>query len=223
MHCGVQLPSGTAKCPLCATVFPVAAAPHNVTPAVLPPKRKLRREGVLFIITVYLLLVAGISLGIDLYMHGKPTWSGYVAGGLLLCYMGSIFPLWVRKANPLLYILAESGAVALYLFCLERTLEGGWYLPFALPLTALLCLFAMTLTAFARRFPAQGIMLTSGGWFATGLCAVLAECLALSAFGGTALVWSPWVGLGCALMSVWFLLVARCVPLQEWLVKRLFV
>ena len=135
INCGVKLEGGADKCPLCNTVVPIPAPheeekmyPSNKFPKLLPKSKAL--SGSLVIILFIPLILTFFS---DIHDNRKLDWFGFVAGALLLCYILIALPIWFRKPNPVIFIPCDFLAIILYVLYIDLELQGGWFLPFALP------------------------------------------------------------------------------------------
>ena len=135
INCGVKLEGGADKCPLCNTVVPIPAPheeekmyPSNKFPKLLPKSKAL--SGSLVIILFIPLILTFFS---DIHDNRKLDWFGFVAGALLLCYILIALPIWFRKPSPVIFIPCDFLAIILYVLYIDLELQGGWFLPFALP------------------------------------------------------------------------------------------
>ena len=154
VNCGVELQKGAERCPLCG--LKVYHPELSEVPEAKPYPRygdapeKVRRGGLLFVITMLLIIPVLICFLTDLKMNGGVTWSGFVAGGLLICYVSICLPLWFRKRNIVIFFpIAAACALSVALYICLKT-GGHWFLPFAFPVTMLmgaLLLAALALTA----------------------------------------------------------------------------
>lgn len=223
IHCGVKMEDGMRKCPLCGTALPCDPSAGKENAALGEKKKSLSRESLFWIVTAVALLVTAIILSIDLSMNAELTWAGYVSGGLLLCYIAVLVPLWPSKSSTLVKVAAEYGTVALYLFCLDYTLGEGWFFPVVLPVIILSCAVTLLVTWLAARHPTWRLAIAGGTCLAVGGQMVLLEALRRSMLGQPGLGWSPWVLLGCTVVGGWLLVVALCPSLKEKLVKRMFI
>lgn len=223
VKCGVQMDDGTIKCPLCGTLHTFISGEPIAAAETAEPKPRLSRDGVFIIITAASLLLIATALAIDLTVNRHLTWAGYIAGGVLLLYMVTAFPLWLRNADKLVIVAAEYAATALYLLALEQTIGGGWYLPVGLPIVLFMCLLTLTLMLIWRRHPSRGLAIAGLAWISLGLTALVLELLINRFIGAEVAVWSPWVLLGCAVVGGALLVIAFCEPLRERIIKRMFI
>ena len=105
IKCGVELADSERVCPLCGTrVFhpdlPCGQGEPPYPPADHPRHEEVSRIGVLFVISVCMLLPAVITVLCDWRINGTIVWSGFAVGGLLLLYILAVLPLWFKRPNP---------------------------------------------------------------------------------------------------------------------------
>lgn len=153
--CGAHLSDDAAKCPLCLTPAPVFSEKEKKSfyPATRPRVKEDFR-GLLFFFTLLLFTAGGICFALDLILGGGITFSGYVLTGLLAFYAAFLLPRWWRRPNPVIFFPVTCLFILLILFYIDLTLDGGWFLTFALPTLGgvFLCLeAAVTLTYYLRR------------------------------------------------------------------------
>ena len=102
IKCGVELADSERVCPLCGTrVFhpdlPCGQGEPPYPPADHPRHEEVSRIGVLFVISVCMLLPAVITVLCDWRINGTIVWSGFAVGGLLLLYIRMLFYVGKRK------------------------------------------------------------------------------------------------------------------------------
>ena len=99
IKCGVELADSERVCPLCGTrVFhpdlPCGQGEPPYPPDEHPRHEEVSRIGVMFVVSVCMLLPAVISVLCDWRLSGGIVWSGYVVGGLVLLYTTVVLP-WI--------------------------------------------------------------------------------------------------------------------------------
>ena len=109
IKCGVELADSERVCPLCGTrVFhpdlPCGQGEPPYPPADHPRHEEVSRIGVLFVISVCMLLPAVITVLCDWRINGTIVWSGFAVGGLLLLYILAVLPLWFKRPNPVIFV-----------------------------------------------------------------------------------------------------------------------
>ena len=92
IKCGVELADSERVCPLCGTrVFhpdlPCGQGEPPYPPDEHPRHEEVSRIGVMFVVSVCMLLPAVISVLCDWRINGHITWSGFAVGGLVLLYI----------------------------------------------------------------------------------------------------------------------------------------
>lgn len=229
VKCGVELADSENKCPLCGTpvYHPELARPAADKP--YPPDRRsveeeVNRSGVLFIITVLFSLPLTITLLCDWRINSALTWSGYVAGAILLCYIIVVLPMWFKNPNPVIFVPVDFAAIAAYLLYIDFAVDGHWFLSFALPVTggcALIVTAVVTLCRYVRRgylYIFGGAMLLTGGFM------MLVEFLLNSTFHvHEVFFWSFYPLAVFTILGAMLIVIAICRPLRESLHKKFFL
>ena len=186
INCGVKLAASEKKCPLCGTVpyhpdlpresgeplYPVDQYPAEVV------KPKVVQGAMLF----FFLLPMVITLLVDLQVDGQVTWSGYVIGALILCYLFFLLPAWFRKPNPVIFVPCDFAAVILYLLYIDLTLEGNWFLSFAFPVAGGIGLIVTAVVTLLRYIRRGRLYILGGAVMALGACMLLIEFLLVVTF-----------------------------------------
>ena len=181
INCGVQLADSEKACPLCGTVpyHPQISRPEGepLYPAGRKPKHQVRSRAAQIVATALFLLPVLVTLQVDLLVDRTVSWSGYVAGALMLAYLVMVVPTWFRRPNPVILLPCDVLGVVLYLFYINHTVGGHWFWTFALPVTAFFGLVStavVTLTKYVRR----GLLyIFGGGFLLTGLFMPVMETL----------------------------------------------
>ena len=127
-------------CPLCGTrVFhpdlPCGQGEPPYPPDEHPHHEEVSRIGVMFVVSVCMLLPAVISVLCDWRINGHITWSGFAVGGLVLLYILAALPMWFKQPDPVIFVPVDFAAIALFLLYVNYATGGHWYLSFALPVT----------------------------------------------------------------------------------------
>ncbi len=180
-NCGVSLSDSERTCPLCGTRafhpdiprpsgepgYPVNQYPARAPRSLLPQA----------ILTVAFLLPLIVVFLCDLQFNDHITWSGYVMGGILLGYITLVLPLWFRKPNPVIFVPCSFAAAAVYLLYIDLTVQGGWFLPFAFPMTGGVCLIITAVVALVRYVKKGFLFIYGGASIALGGLLLLGEFL----------------------------------------------
>lgn len=228
IKCGVELADSEAKCPLCNThVFHpelTRMQSESLYPSEQFPPRQVRPWGLLVIITMLYLLPLLITVQCNLQLNRAITWSGYVAGGLLVTYVMMVLPFWFRSPNPVIFVPCDFAAIALFLLYINLHTGGHWYLSFALPVTAGLALIVTAVVTLTRYIHRGRLYIFSGATMATGLFTLLIELLMNITFSfPMTLSWSLYPMTSLVLLGITLLVVAISRPLRESLRKRMFI
>lgn len=181
VKCGVKLADTEKKCPLCNTVV---CHPdfENREERPLYPSNKMPKSSsgskalngaliILFLIPIIVCIVA------DLQMDWYFGWSGYVAGALILAYVAFALPFWFRKPNPVIFVPCNFAAIGLYLLYINLATGGNWFLSFALPVTAGLCLITTAVVTLLYYLRKGKLYIIGGALMALGAFMLLIEFL----------------------------------------------
>ena len=230
-RCGVELPKGAERCPLCA--LRVYHPDLQESPEAPPYPRRGEAEesvshgGMLFIVSFLFAIPLLVCLQIDLRMNGEVGWSGYVAFSLLAAYLIICLPLWFRRPNPVIFFpIAAAAALGLSLYVCLKT-GGRWFLPFAFPVGGALLLIVeamIVLLRYAVGEQRHRALYVIGGAFAAagGLC-VLIEFLLRVSFSIPMRWWSLYPLTALTLLGVMLIVIGACRPLRESLHKKFFI
>ena len=229
IKCGVELADSERVCPLCGTrVFhpdlPCGQGEPPYPPADHPRHEEVSRIGVLFVISVCMLLPAVITVLCDWRINGTIVWSGFAVGGLLLLYILAVLPLWFRRPNPVIFVPADFAAIGLYLLYINFATGGHWFLSFAFPVTGaigLLVSAAVALTYYLRGgyLYIYGGMLILGG----GLAVLIEFLINLTFQIHETLFWSFYPMVAGVVLGLMLIVIAICKPLRESLHRKFFL
>ena len=228
IKCGVELADSEKSCPLCATeVFhPRLTRPEAepLYPQTIMPLPRWNPLGALFVITILFLLPILLCLLGDIRVHSGVTWSGYVAGGMVVFYTAFILPGWFRRPNPVIFTPVTFTSIGLYLLYINLFTGGTWFLSFAFPLVGGLAILFTALVALLHHVH-RGQLYTFGGFFiALGLFMLLAEFLLRFTFHRPGLLsWSLYPMTALVLLGLMLIVIALCRPLRESLARRFFL
>lgn len=228
IQCGVKLADSERQCPLCGTVafHPQIPQPQGepLYPANRKPVPQVNPLGARFVVTVIFLLPILITLLCDLQLTRRVTWSGYVAGALVMAYTILVLPGWFRRPNPVIFVPVGFTAVALYLLYIDLATGGGWFLSFAFPVTGGMMLISTAVVALTRYLRRGRLYIFGGAAIAAGAFMMLVEYLANLTFHvERAVFWSMYPLTVLALLGVVLLTVAVCRPLRESLEQKFFL
>lgn len=226
-NCGVKLADTEASCPLCGTrAHPdvVRQEGKPLYPGQSMPEARVSNWGVMLILTAIFLLPILICLECDLLVNDGITWSGYVIGALLTCYVIGVLPVWFRRPNPVIFVPCGFGAVSLYLLYLSVATGGNWFLSFAFPVVGFICL-VVTAAVTILRYVRKGALYVYGGAFAAmGLFMPLMGFLLNDTFFEPKFaVWSLHPMLAFLLLGGFLLFLAICRPARETMERKFFI
>lgn len=166
VNCGVKLADTEKTCPLCGTAAFHQDVQRPKAESLYPENRlpisPAHSRGGQIILTALFLLPLLICLQCNLLISGCITWSGYVAGALVLAYVVLVLPQWFRRKNPVVFCPVNFAAAAVYLWYICFTAKGKWFFSFALPVTGFLGLLSTAVAALLRYVP-RGRLYTIGG------------------------------------------------------------
>jgi hypothetical protein len=227
VKCGVQLEDTEKSCPLCGTrcyhpdIDRPAAEP--LYPQEQYPAPQVRSKGLVTILTWLFALPAFVTVLCDLRINYTVTWSGYVATSLAMVYIMLVLPFWFRKPNPVVFVPVGFAALAGFLFYLDMTIVGQWFLTFALPLVGALCVIFTALVTLLKYVKKGKLFIYGGCLIALGAVMPVMEMLMNYTFHRKFVAWSVYpfaalVGVGLYLI---FLGIYR--PAREIMERKFFI
>ena len=229
IKCGVELADSERVCPLCGTrVFhpdlPCGQGEPPYPPDEHPRHEEVSRIGVMFVVSVCMLLPAVISVLCDWRINGRITWSGFAVGGLVLLYILAALPMWFKRPDPVIFVPVDFVAVGLYLLYINFATGGHWFLSFAFPVTGaigLLVSAAVALTYYLRGgyLYIYGGMLILGG----GLAVLIEFLINLTFQIHETLFWSFYPMVAGIVLGLMLIVIAICKPLRESLRRKFFL
>lgn len=181
VKCGVQLADTERKCPLCNTVVChpdfVNVAERPLYPGNKMPKSSSGSKALNGAMIILLLIPLFVCFVADLRLDGRLEWFGYVAGALLLTYIVCALPMWFRKPNPVIFVPCDFVAIGAYLLYINLATGGTWFLSFALPVTAGLCLITCAVVTLMYYLRKGRLYILGGAFMALGAFMLLVEFL----------------------------------------------
>lgn len=232
VKCGVELEAGAKSCPLCKTpvLLPEKEA-ENADP-LFPPfsgsahydPNSVNRSGVMFVLTLLVLIPIVISLLCDVNLNYGVTWSSYVMGALILAYIIVLLPLWFRRPNPVIFTAVDFAAAGAYLLLIDLLTQGGWFLPVAFPIVGGCMLITVTVTALTYYLKRGYLFIFGGAFIAAGFFALLIEFLLNHTFAlHQTFVWAIYPLATCLIIGMGLIIIAICRPLRESLRRKFFI
>ncbi len=226
VKCGVRLPEGTARCPLCDTPVwdpegSASAAPTFSDRYPAPPKS--RRYPFLAFLTALLLAVSLSALIFCLRnLHGV-YWSGYVMLGCALVYFAVIFPFWFERREPLIFVPLGFLLTAGYLLYICLYTGGSWFLSFAFPVTMLACLLTTAAIALFRFGKRRRLLKIGALLVLIGCSTMLVELFQVISFGGRMFTWSLYPVCAFSLVGLFLILCGVIPPWRAYVERKLFL
>ena len=196
IKCGVELADSEKNCPLCGlkVYHPELEKPSNIEypyPKFERINEKVSRFGIMLILTAIFLLPLILTLICDLSINHSVTWSGYVIGGVVLLYVLTVLPRWFRNPNAVVFVPVDFATIALFVLYIALINNGGWFLPFALPVIAVFGLISTAVTTLIKYVPKGILYIIGGALIATGGTTVLIDHLVNIVFNtGRGIFWS---------------------------------
>mgnify|MGYP000112014457 CR=1 FL=1 len=229
VNCGVELADSEKRCPLCHVEVQNPKAPWEEPPErpyshhVNTIMKRIDRGYLATLVGLLLFIPCVVTVLLDILSGNGLTWSAYVIGAVGLVYVSVLMPFYFKKYHTLAFLSADFGAVALYLFLIERMSGGHWFLGLGLPLTAAagVCTIGLVFL-FARGF--SMILMKIGVIMITiGLFLVCVETLtSLYVHGAVRFAWSLYALIPCASLGAATLILERRKSLKESIRRRLF-
>lgn len=228
IKCGVELSEGQSICPICNTrvYHPDFDIPtgKDTYPKKDFKSEEFNKKGLLFAITVLLLIPIALTLILELSWAGKIDWSGYVAIGIVIFYVCAILPAWFKRPNPAIFVPAGfiSACVLLLYVCIMT--GGDWFLPFAMPVTLSLCLIITAASTLVFYIKKAILYIVGGTIIAIGLWTGLLEFLIRITFEvNTHFIWSLASMAVCFIFGMFLIVVEIVKPFKESLRKIFYV
>ncbi len=228
VKCGVELADSEKKCPLCNTEVICPGEQREITPSPYPPypgavSEGISKSGFLFVLTIIFLLPFLLCLICDFKINGELGWSGYASGAILLLYIIAVLPIWFKKPNPVIFVPIDFASIALFLFYLNYSTGGNWFLSFALPLVASIMLIITAVVALQRYTKGGELFIYGGACILFGAVSVLTEMLVCVTFSGHRMfVWSLYPLSALFIIGMMLIIIGICRPLRESLKRKLF-
>ena len=228
IKCGVRLADTEKSCPLCGTRcchpdIPAAKA-DPLYPRHIQPRSQVSPLGAMSALTILCLIPLVICLLCDLRINSRITWSGYVTGAIFLFYEIFLLPGWFRAPNPVIFVPCGFAAIALYLYYISAAVDGGWFWPFALPLTGGVCLIFTAVVTLVRYVKKGHLFIFGGAAIALGGMVLLAEYLLKLTFGVHAFIgWSLYPLAALVLLGGFLIYLGINPTAREVMERKLFI
>lgn len=228
IQCGVKLADTERVCPLCHTKvchpdFPPVPEEKSY-PAGRHPEVQPRSFLAPVMLTVLFLLPMIVVAQCDLLLNGRITWSGFVAGALMLLYVMLVLPAWFRRPNPVIFVPCTFGALGLYLLYIDLAIRGNWFVTFALPVTAGVGLIVTAVVTLIRYVKKGYLYIFGGACIALGALMLGVEFLLEMTFAiGRFVGWSLYPLTAMVLLGGFLIFLGINRPAREAMERKLFL
>ncbi len=228
INCGIELSPGQAICPICKTKVCHPDFPADQELATYPPRpfqsEAYNIRGLLFVVSVIWALLTVLPVGLEWMLFRHIAWSGYVSGGMALLYTVFLLPAWFKNPNPVIFAPCDFAAAGLFLLYINYAVDGGWFLSFALPVTAFLALIVTAFCALLRYLRRGRLYIIGGFLIALGVFSVYLEFFAYYTFDAVSFVfWSVFPMVAFVLLGLMLITVAIVKPFKESLRKIFYM
>jgi len=228
IKCGVELADTEKHCPLCGTIVfhPEIAQPaaKPLYPANQLPEEKGRSIIAHILLAAVFLLPMLITLQCDLLLNRRITWSGYVAGALIVAYTVFVLPGWFVKPNPVIFAPVSCAVISVYLLYICFATDGDWFLSFALPVMGFLTLLLTAVITLLRYTKRGEYYIFGGASILFGLFMPLLEYLVQITFRHTdRIVWSLYPLTVLIMLGGFLIFLAICRPAREMMERKFFI
>lgn len=228
VNCGVKLADTEQVCPLCGVTAYHPDIVRNKEDSLYPrhryPVQQPESKAAQVVVTTLFLLPILITLLCDLQINGAVSWSGFVAGALLVAYVILVLPFWFQNPNPVIFVPCSFAAVGLYLLYINWALDGDWFLSFAFPVTGTVGLIVTAVVTLLRYLRKGTLYIIGGAAIALGAFMPLMEFLINVTFGYTRFVaWSLYPLIALVLLGGMLIFLAINRPARETMERKFFL
>lgn len=226
VNCGVKLAETEKKCPLCNTEVCHPSFSQR-SDATLYPKNKMPKahagtKALSGAIIILFLIPVAVCFFADLQKNGGLDWFGFALGALAVLYVWLPLPFWFRNPNPVIFVPCGFAAVALYLLYVNAVTNGDWFLTFALPVTAGICLITTSVIALLRYLKKGRLYIFGGMLIAISALILLIEHLMSITFKIAFIGWSVYPLIVLMLFGGLLIYLAINRSARELLERKLF-
>lgn len=228
INCGVKLADTEERCPLCGTasVHPEQAGKgvEPLYPCHRHPAPQVHSKAAQIVVTTLLLIALLTTLFIDLQINGAVTWSGIVAGALMVGYIALVLPFWFRRVNPGIFVPGVFLTIAVYLMYINNVTGGSWFLGFGLPVTAYLGVLVTAVVLLVKYLRDRLLTILGGALIALALFMPLMEYLIFVNFQRPRFVaWSVYPLIALALLGAMLIFLAVNPRAREKMERKFFL
>ncbi len=227
VKCGAKLSEGQTLCPLCETrVYhpDIEIREENTYPKIPFESEEFNRKGLMFVLTMIFLVPLILPIILELSWRSEVTWSGIVAGGTIVFYVGFVLPYWFKKPNPVIFVPSTFALSIGFLLLICYITGGHWFMSFGFPISGSLALICSAATAVLY-YVKKGCLYTIGGMLiALGMWSVLLEYDIRTTFNvSTPFYWSLAPLTVLSVVGLMLIVIAIVKPLKESLRRIFFV
>ncbi len=228
VKCGVKLEDTEARCPLCNTVPFHPDIDREEADSLYPenryPKQQVKPKVALIILTTMYLTALIIPLLCDLQINESITWSGYVAGALVLSYVAFILPYWFRRPNPVIFVPCAFLTAGLYIWYINFAVDGDWFLSFAFPVVGAVGLIVTAVVTLIKYVKGGELYIFGGAFILLGLLMPVLEILVNITFHKSQFhFWSLYPLIPLVLLGGMLIFLAICRPARESMERKFFI
>ena len=226
--CGVKLADTEKFCPLCGTTAYHPELTREEGNSIYPKRKYPAPEekalGFPIFLTAVFLVPLLTVLVCDLRFTGGITWSGIVAGALIMLYVLGVLPLWFKRPNPVIFVPCSFGAVGLYICYLNLVLEGDWFMSFAFPILGCVTVIVVTTVVLLKYVRRGALYIFGGAFMATGGMMLLMEFLLGITFENINFIgWSFYPMVSLAAIGGVLIFMGICRPAREAIERKFFI
>ena len=228
IKCGVELTDGQTVCPVCSTRVYHPDIPIKDASPTYPKKdfesEEFNRRGILFVITICVVLAMALCVMFNLSLQSEISWSGYVTSGLLVFYVCVILPLWFKRTTPAIFVPCGFVSILLLLYYVNAQTGGQWFFTFALPVTGALGLILTAVTTVFHYVRRGRLYTIGGGLIALGGWTLLIELFLHLTFPLPGhVIWSPFPCTAFVVLGLMLIIIAIVGPFRESLHRVFYV
>lgn len=229
VNCGVELADNLKRCPLCDTEVLHPGKTDDIRdkppyPGHTPHEQTIQRNGIIFILSLLLLIPATLVLVCDLGINHAVTWSGYAVGACAATYLIVIPPIRFPRMTPVGMLALDTAGICAYLYLIERMSGGAWFLPFGLPVSLGAAVIVLAVLFLLLHTRAPRLNIVAGALAAVGLYAVWIEFLVNKAFHiRKTFIWSLYPLATFLILGAVLVVIEYNKPLKERLRRKFFI
>lgn len=228
IKCGIELSDGQKICPICQTRVYHPDFKSEGLPTY--PRKSFKSEeinirGLLFVVTLLHLIPIIFALILDYNLNDKIDWTLYVVGAVLIVYISVVLPMWFKNPNPVIFTPVSFAASLMYLWYINFSVDGDWFLTFAFPICLMVGVMVTSLVTLLKYIKKNKLFIIGGGFLFAGVISVMVEFFLHLTFdiAHDGFIWSlyPLVFLG--IVGLGLIVIEIVKPFKESLKKVFFL